>query len=385
MKKGLILFNMSTRVEWDQGIVNRNYHVFQALKKSNEFDTILSIDFLPFTFKKKIKTMLKGKPWHKNNETVYKSFAVRVDRDVEDQRIFYMTALHARSLKKIVQALHFPDDITIWSYNPFMAPILTDFSNAFVVFDAVDNWAEHPAYAKFVPKIESYYKIIQKRSNLIFTVSEGLVDFFGKKEHVFFVPNGVDSEHFKQGTCNKEWKNNHSAAVIGYHGVIQSRVNTAIFEYLAKKHPTYQFIIAGPIWKEVKSACTMLQKKYKNIQFIGSIPYAELPDIISCFDVAIIPHKIDAFTQSMNPLKLYEYLAAGKPVVASAIAGADQFQDLVQLAVSPEDFSSKIVEALQTDSDELRNRRQHMAALHSWNKRTTLLFDILHKYSPMIK
>ncbi len=382
--KTLIVFNMSHRFDWKNGLVNRNYHVLHLLRESKVFDRILAIDFLPFTQKKKFKVLLQGRPWQRHRETVFWRWHTRVDHDPHHSELYWMTSLDLRSLHGVLDKLNFPvESRVVWSYNPLVAQAVAAVPKALSVFDAVDNWMEHSSYVEYRDVLQECYDDIQRNADVIFTVSEGLVDVLGKQENVFYIPNGVDTQHFEQPVCNLQLLGKSSPerlrtrkAIVGYHGIIQPRVNLQIFSYLADKHPEYDFVLVGPVWKEMQKEARELAKK-SNIRFLGPVSYQRLPEILHCFDVALIPHKIDTFTHSMNPLKMYEYLAVGKPIISTPVAGSDQFQDLVQLAVSPEDFSQQIQKALTTDSPELVERRRKMAEQHRWQQRVQLMLDII--------
>ncbi|MBI2411044.1 MAG: glycosyltransferase [Candidatus Kerfeldbacteria bacterium] len=380
---GLILLNMSPRSDWERGVVNRNYHIAQGLLNSGKFSHIISVDFLPFSFKKKLRVLLKEKPWKRNAHTVYWRPYIRIDRDAKQKQLYHVTATSLKHLPAILRRLSFPQQLTIWSYNPFTAPLFQKFPEAKIIFDAVDNWADHPVYASQAEQLREQYTIIQKRADVIFTVSEGLVDFFGKQKNVFYIPNGVDVAHFGHAQCHMpipiSIDQTAGERLIGYHGVIQSRVNFAIIEYLAQQHPEWHQVLIGPVWKDVVKELQRIVNTYPHVHALGSVSYNQLPSAIACFDVAMIPHKIDAFTHSMNPLKMYEYLACGKPIVATPIAGSDQFQDLITTAISPEDFSQAITRALQEHTPELRQRRISMAQGHSWQHRIQKMFEIMDR------
>lgn len=386
--KSLVMLNMSHRFDWNAGIVNRNYHVLKQLQAKKTYSKILAIDFLPFTKKKQLKVLLKGRPWLRNSKTVYWRWHTRVDQDSADPSLYWMTSLDMRSLNAVLRKLEIPEaGRTVWSYNPFAAEVVEALPKSLSVFDAVDNWAEHSSYANFQEQLQTCYERIQKSADVIFTVSEGLLGLFGKQDNVFFIPNGVDTDHFSTAACNVELlgktspeRNRSRKGIVGYHGIIQPRVNLSIVQYVAEKHPEYDFVMVGPVWKEMQKEVSVLSK-LPNVRFLGAVSYTKLPQILHCFDVAIIPHKIDSFTQSMNPLKMYEYLAAGKPIVSTPVAGSDQFQDLVQLAVSPEDFVTGIDQALQNDTPELHSRRLHMAMQHRWEQRVELMLQVIDRRS----
>lgn len=381
MRKHLVMFNMSHQFDWDAGIVNRNYHILRELCRRKIFESILSVDFLPFNTKKRLKVLIKGRPWHRQERTIFHRLGTRVDMDAEFPELSHMTALDLGSLKEIMRQLRMQEKETLlWLYNPLVAPYLESFPRAAVVFDAVDNWAEHPSYLNQVDAVRACYTTIRKRADLIFTVSEGLVDFFGKQSNVFYIPNGVDAEFFSTARCTASLLpkklREQKKPLIGYHGIIQSRVNFSILNYVTEKHPEWNLLLIGPVWKEVAAEVRAL-KRHSNVFHLNAMPYTTLPQLLSCMDACVIPHAIDTFTQSMNPLKMYEYLAAGKPMISTPVAGADQFQDLISIAVSPEDFSAQLATCLAQDSGALRERRKQMATQYSWKQRVDLMLECL--------
>lgn len=370
--------NMTYHHLWQQGMVNRNYHILRQLQSSAMWKRIISVDVLPISRSKMARVALSSRPWRKQAHTIKHTLRYRIDVDPVFESTQYVSAYGLGSLQAALKDQGV--DITasvVWSYDPFSAEKMLSLKPKAFIFDAVDNWMEHPAYRKYTRQLEEAYAAIREQANVIFTVSEGLVDFFHRRSNVFFVPNGVDFQHF-QGLDSAITGSNtpHHNPIIVYHGVIQSRINFAIVEYLAAKHPEYQFRFIGPVWKDAKQAVKKLQK-YSNITLVGSVPYMRLPQALHGADCAIIPHKIDAFTHSMNPLKLYEYLAAGIGIVSTPVAGADQFQDLVRFAVSPEDFSREIQTLLAVDSPQLRERRMSMASQHGWERRFAVMQGVL--------
>ncbi len=377
-RRHLVMVNMSTRREWESGIANRNYHVMQTLLASGEFETVVSVDFLPFSFKRRVKQFFKRSKG--GGEKVSVGRGARVRRDSSNSALLWVTASGVDRLGDAIERLGFKqEEMVLWLYNPFASELLERFPKALGVFDAVDNWMEHPVYAKRSDGLKEHYARIKRHADAIFTVSEALIDFFDKRSNATYIPNGVDAAHFGSGACalrDTVPGLRPDAQIIGYHGVIQSRVNPAVFQYLAERFPEREIIIVGSIWKEVKSQFAALTKM-SNVHLVDAVPYAELPSVVSCFDVAVIPHRVDAFTQTMNPLKVYEYLAAGKPIVSTAVAGADQFQDLIKLAVSPEDFAEKVEKELASDSPEKQQRRMALAQQHGWPQRVGLMIDSL--------
>lgn len=121
-------------------------------------------------------------------------------------------------------------------------------------------------------------------------------------------------------------------------------------ECCLKKFADVNFVFLGPVYSQ-KERVKKLQQKYKNISFKGDIHYKMLPEEMQCFDIAIIPHKVDEFTNSMNPLKLYEYLAAGKPVVTTGVAGTKAISTYVRSADNYDAFIHEVEELIHENKD----------------------------------
>lgn len=383
MKHALLLLNMSYQRDWDSGIVNRNYHLLQTIIHEEQFVPIIACDFIPFSFRTIVKTLLLGRPWKRNSTTIFRRWHTRVDCVNKEKGIYHVVTIHTRYLNAVLTVLNLEEQQTIlWSYHPFTSTLFEGRHWALTVFDAVDNWCEHPSFAGVKKELTTHYACIRKNANVIMTVSEALVDFFEKKEHVYFIPNGVDAKHFSSATCDSGLLPSYTASRhprIGYHGIIQSRVNFALLQYIAEHRPSWELILAGPVWKEVQADLDALLE-LPNVHYIGPVPYQQLPRLTTCFDCALIPHRVDTLTQTMNPLKIYEYLASGLPIVTTPVPGSEQFQDLITTVVSPEECITAIEKELAQQSPQLRQRRIHMAEQHSWHARFETMRTIIERH-----
>ncbi|MCA9468943.1 MAG: hypothetical protein KC643_26360, partial [Nitrospira sp.] len=101
----------------------------------------------------------------------------------------------------------------------------------------------------------------------------------------------------------------------------------------------------------------------------GSVKYTELPNLISYFDVAIIPFLINEHTKGNDLLKLYDYLSLGKPVVSTRIGGAEDLKEVVKLADTPSEFLAQVVMALQANEFNDIEVRKKVAKINSWANR----------------
>jgi GT2 family glycosyltransferase/glycosyltransferase involved in cell wall biosynthesis len=124
------------------------------------------------------------------------------------------------------------------------------------------------------------------------------------------IRNACEYAHFAAAQSNTE---NHKQVTVGYYGAIAHWFDANLVELLARKHPEWKFVLAGAITQQrIK-----YQLKLDNVELLGEIPYAKLPEILSALDLCLIPFQVNALTLATNPVKLYEYLAAGKPVLTT--------------------------------------------------------------------
>jgi glycosyltransferase involved in cell wall biosynthesis len=384
-KYDIVMFNMATMFDFDHGVVNRNYHVLNRLARDERVNRIIACDFFPIKFKTAIKHYIENILFEvKHAEMIYGDLTSVCYRQSEKIIVYssvdsiFSWKAAARELRRIEKVLNL-QNVIFWSYNPLFIDFIGKLREKLFVFDTVDNWSLHPEYIKLVKpqKILENYRIISDRADLIFTVSENLLDFyhehFNREENIYRVPNGVDFEHYN----DKEILNGERAfprinePIIGYLGTIEERLDFDLIARLAELNPDKKIALCGPIWKPVAKTLKELQAKYSNIIATGRIHYAEAPRYLNRFAVAIIPHKITGFTESMNPMKIYEYLAAGLPIVSTV--SLPEFSSLIKQTTNPVIFNEMLNESLAEDSAEKRTPRRLAVKPHSWEARVDFM------------
>lgn len=139
------------------------------------------------------------------------------------------------------------------------------------------------------------------------------------------------------------------------------------------------FVFVGPVSEEFLPADF---KNFRNVYFTGRLPYEDMPAVIKGFDIAIIPFKKDDVSYTIFPLKLFEYLGAGKPVVATDfnLDLKDFTKDSVSYCANAEEFTEAIDFCLLNDNDAERDLRISIAAENTWDKRICELGDLLYQF-----
>lgn len=152
--------------------------------------------------------------------------------------------------------------------------------------------------------------------------------------------------------------------VIGYVGaVISNRLDEEIIQLIARSHPSWNIVLVGPEDETFKKSTL---HALKNVYFTGRKPMEQLPDYVMSFDVCINPQLVNLLTIGNYPLKVDEYLAMGKPVVATRTKTMELFEDYTYLANGPADYPILIQKALDENSEELRQKRMVFARTHTW-------------------
>lgn len=245
------------------------------------------------------------------------------------------------TINKAIEYLKMRDCILLLQ-NPMAVGVVGKVNYKCFAFDAIDNWIYHPQMKSNHDAVVQNYQMIEKKADVIFTVSKALTETFKDNKNVHWVSNGVDINFFSRAI-----KEHHGEGEIkiGYIGKIQDRVDFDLIEKCLQRYPKFQFTFIGPVYSQNR-VIKKLDKNYENITFLGDVHYSRLPEKMKELDVTIIPHRVNEFTESMNPLKLYEYLAAGKPVVTTGVAGTEGISEFIFIG-NGDDFIEQLGRVVQ--------------------------------------
>ncbi len=285
--------------------------------------------------------------------------------------------LFASVLKKHMEALGFQNPI-LWIFNVRWPTLLDGIKTKLRVYDCIDEWGSWSGHVGGLGRQKAAYAEQQDRrlvlgSDITFVVSRSL---FESKQSltssVYHVPNAADFELFHQSTSEDvklaDDMPQGQGPVIGYIGYLDHRLDTELLIKLARKRPEWQIVLVGPALSEDIPA-PLHAAGLPNLKLLGPKHRSELAGYLKGFDVSIVPYKIDGFTRNIYPLKLYEYMASGKPIVSSPIPAVVDEQPLVDIASTAEEFSSAIGKCLAEPNRELEVARIELARQNTWDAR----------------
>ena len=241
----------------------------------------------------------------------------------------------------------------VWLYTPMMLALADAFPGAPLVYDKMDELAK---FANADRRITPREDALLERAGVVFSGGRSLyASVRHRTQNAYCYPSGVDVEHFERARAAEP----HPALapyrggpVFGYVGVIDERIDLELVDALAGAYPDATVAMVGPLAKIEQSVLP----RRANIAYLGQREYAELPAILAGFDVALMPFALNEHTASISPTKTLEYLAAGLPVVSTAVADVViDHADVVHVARDRDEFLALVERARRPD--EMRAQR----------------------------
>ncbi|MFC5848936.1 glycosyltransferase family 1 protein [Deinococcus petrolearius] len=255
-----------------------------------------------------------------------------------------------------------------WVYTPMQLPLLDGLATSAVVYDCMDELANF-RYAP--PQLRGRERQLFARADVVFTGGQRLYE--AKREQhprVCAFPSSVDVAHFAQARRDlpdPADQRDLPRPRLGFYGVIDERLDTALIGELARRHPQWQIVLLGPV---VKIAPETLPRS-ANLHYLGMKSYTELPGYLAHWDVALLPFAINEATEFISPTKTPEYLAAGVPVVSTPIRDVERpygEQGLVSIARDVDEFGAAVADLLGQNHAPRQRRADALLAQGSWDR-----------------
>ena len=229
-----------------------------------------------------------------------------------------------------------------WFYTPMAAPpLLGRFGDALVVYDCMDELAN---FRFAPPDIGTRERFLLEKSDVVFTGGYHLFETKSRQHsNTHFFGCGVDVDHYGRAriaeTAVPDVAANLARPVLGYFGVIDERIDYELLTRLCQAFPGGSVVMVGPIAKVDPHTLPSLP----NLLWLGQRAYSELPALVKSFDVCLMPFALNEATQYINPTKTLEYMAAGKPIVSTAVPDVVRnFTPVVAVAHSAHEFIEEV-------------------------------------------
>jgi len=274
------------------------------------------------------------------------------------------------------------EPLVLWLYDPCFAGCVGKTGERFAVYDCVDDYAEQAAADRRMRSlVAAYDALAASRSRLVFATARTLVERHRKHNARTHLVRNVGNFHDFAGAADRSFCAGELATlprpVIGFVGnFLPGKVDFSLLEAIASRRPEWTVLLVGPSRNGTTEALSLLASR-ANVHWVGAKSYAEIPRYVAAFDVAIIPYLRNTYTQSCFPLKTFEYLAAGKAVVASGLPELEGMEPHVVLAEDAGGFIAAVEGALAQTSPSNVAARQELAAANTWETRTNRLLELV--------
>ncbi|MCX6283288.1 MAG: glycosyltransferase [Bacteroidetes bacterium] len=283
----------------------------------------------------------------------------------------------AKEISKALQTLGFRNIVIFCDSDMYRSFYLKDLLKpAKFIYYSRDNMIAVDWWKKQGVRIEA---ALIKKSDLAVTNSVFLANYCKKfNPNSFYVGQGCDVSAFDSNLVTGPVPADIAdigKPIIGYIGVLYKlRLDIAVISFIARQRPQWSIVLIGPEDEAFKNSDL---HALPNVYFLGSKPPASLPPYLSCFSVAINPQVLNEVTIGNYPRKIDEYLAMGKPVVATLTEAMSVFKDHVYMASSKEDYVNLIEQALKEDSPDKTLAREKFARGHTWEANVNEIYKAI--------
>jgi glycosyltransferase involved in cell wall biosynthesis len=281
-------------------------------------------------------------------------------------------------VRRIARRLQLVDPL-LWVYHPATGAAVNAFPGQPVLYDCVDDYASFPQFASVVDIVRSHETALLERADVVTCTSKSLFEAKSTvNPNTHLVENVADYTHFRQTdeATPDPGIMGLSRPRIGFVGAVSShKLDADLIVETARTRSDWTFVFVGGEMggQEVIDRCAGLE----NVKFLGHRPYDELPSVMAAVDVLWIPYASNLHVAHIFPIKFFEYLASGKPVVVTPIPALERHLGLVETGTNAEELVEALGRAMSNDDAEKRGRRLAVAAQNTWDDRIDRIIERL--------
>jgi glycosyltransferase involved in cell wall biosynthesis len=285
-----------------------------------------------------------------------------------------------RQVRRVTQTLNVKAPI-LWLYSPYQIDLIGKFGEKLVCYFNYDEFSNFVDNARIKDLVRRLDDELTERVDVVFATSRAQWEHRKAiNQNTYFVPNGVDFQLFNRA-LDPDLPLAVDIAklprpVIGYAGWLGNQIDVELLNRMAEAYPTCSLALVGPDNLPKTKAEKELRTR-QNVFFLGRKEPRELPAYLKAFDVALVPYVLFGYPLTAYPLKLHEYLAAGRSIVATAMPELRHFSQVVQIAESHDEFISRVRDAMSDHTPKAIEARVAVARENTWEQRVVEICHVL--------
>jgi hypothetical protein len=244
------------------------------------------------------------------------------------------------------------------------------------IYDCADEISEFKQASLKRDAVLAQERNLMSRVNAVVTTSQRLYDSKAPySKRIELIRNAADIEHFRRAESpgpKPASISNLTKPIVGFYGFLADWLDWPLIEAVVRDGVEFDWLFMGPTTRDLSYL-----RKYPNYHQLGKVAYADLPIYLSHFSCAHIPFARTPLTLNVNPVKLYEYLAGGVPVVATPLPELEPFRDVCEIADTPDSYLSAIRKSIASDTLEKRAARSLRVSTETWDNRVGVYLNLI--------
>ena len=287
----------------------------------------------------------------------------------------------AKAIRATLHRLNWPADIfwTYWANSDYLVGRL---GQRLSVYHCIDNFRASGYPLVSSEQIAAMENRLCQKVDLVLARTAGLVEMLKPySRRIEWLPGGVDIDLFcpqPDRPCPPPLSA-IPQPIAGLVGSLDNRLDVALLKATAQRLPQVSFVLAGFLRPHLVDLSALLA--LPNVHLLPAIPHQEVPAYLAQFTVGLIPYLVNDYTRQVSPLKLYEFLAMAKPVVATPLPYLQREEDKISLAATADEFIAAIEQAItQPPSNEQQTAWRQAAGANSWAGQVDTIEEILTTY-----
>jgi glycosyltransferase involved in cell wall biosynthesis len=274
-------------------------------------------------------------------------------------------------------------DPILWSYVPQAEVLLDRLRPALLVYHCVDDIAAHPRID--TASFRAAERRFAKRADLVLTSSAPLTERMAQlSDNVHYLPNVADTDLFatarEDGPVDPVVAALPEPRIIFTGAIVSTKLDVALITALARRRPDWSIVLVGPVGLGDPLTDASALTEAHNVHLLPTRVQRELPAVLRGARAAIIPYLLNDLTASIFPMKVYEYLAAGLPTVATRLPSLIGTEGIT-FASDAAGFDHALEDAMAQDGPQARVQRAQLAAGHSWDDRLAEIGELVEAAS----